>query len=103
MIDTDETTTEPEWTGEVPTEPGNYWMYGWTSAHNRGSPRRRLVKVQKTRSGASIYVTEGRFIYTPALIGLSLWTPAEIPQAPHYQLEKMLGVFLNWDEEEFNG
>ena len=86
-----------EWTSEFPMESGNYWMYGFTSPFDRArnSPRMRLVRVNVNKNGHAFYVTEGHFIYKEDCDGSCLWAKAELPKAPHTQLEAMLGVFIN--------
>lgn len=60
---------EPQWSSEVPTEPGHYWFYG-TSEAERRSPYERTLKSRlcqfRLAGGENKYlavICEGNFIY----------------------------------------
>ncbi len=75
------TRPQPQWTEEVPTEPGKYWFYG---KRFRGSASIEMyfVKVRGTRNSLA-FVADGAFIFPNAPNEASgFWMPATLPDPP---------------------
>ena len=55
------------WTKGLPTEPGDYWFYGYrygkVSCGNEASPKFMRMRVTMTVNNYLMYVTEGQFLY----------------------------------------
>ena len=79
--------TERVWTTEWPTEPGDYWFYGWRSKfgfENRLSIRMALVRALfagQTSVRSLIFVCEGGFMFEREG-GRGKWASAELPEPP---------------------
>lgn len=72
-----------KWTVEWPTEPRDYWFYGWdfgnTGLNKNDKPRLHFVKVR--RGAVSLFYDAGsHFLYKRDAIGM--WTPIRLPTLP---------------------
>lgn len=82
---------EITWSEEWPTEPGDYWFYGWTWLDNtmerNGPPKYHHVQVHVTAGGARVYIARGNFMYKSNLVRnyerhVGVWTPVTFPEPP---------------------
>ena len=67
----------PQWSEQVPTQPGLYWMFGFITCDN-ARPRVYLAEATLL-PGGMMYVIDGYHISMSQLVGRSLWIPATPP------------------------
>ena len=77
--------TDNQWTTEYPKRVGNYWFYGWASAHSRDSlrvkPFYRWVKVRQTRNSL-MYCTDAEILFPASNPMMGLWKKFDLPDIP---------------------
>lgn len=72
--------TPPVWSREWPTEPGDYWFYGWTHECAKGNPRMGLAQVCQIANGLA-HIVRGALAYeSDGAEGF--WTRATLPDPP---------------------
>lgn len=69
-----------KWTEAWPTEPGYYWLYGWTYHYRDRSAELYYVKVRRIANGFA-YITDGHFLYM-AEGAKGIWQPVVLPILP---------------------
>jgi hypothetical protein len=73
------------WTWDWPTEPGEYWFYGWRwgpGGLNGTKPAEMcLVKARLSATGSVFYVTNGHFLHK-AEGAKGKWRKANVPSPP---------------------
>ena len=73
--------SEIVWTLDWPTEPGDYWFYGWSFGCFGEKPKMHLAECRKISSGV-IYIINGHFMWrNRGHVGR--WTPTVFPEAPY--------------------
>jgi hypothetical protein len=83
-----------EWIEEWPTEPGNYWFYGWTWCDKNyenvtgTQPKCELIEVFPTSSGV-IRILRGQFMYKSER-HIGLWAKAETPVPYAHELQALI-------------
>jgi hypothetical protein len=79
-----------EWTDEWPTEPGEYWFYGWEHGKREDMEKPPEMSFVRARQGrdSMFYVAGGHFIYRQEAVGK--WTKANLPDPPTLDLEREL-------------
>ena len=73
-----------EWTTEWPTEPGMYWLYGWTFTTGYTKPPSfHYVQVRMSGNSRAMYITEGNFMWNNGRDGMGIWQPVSFPDVPN--------------------
>ena len=78
--------TRHEWTIEWPTEPGNYWFYGYRFRSRTSPPELNLVKARGVRNGVALIV-EGSFMFREEG-AYGVWIKANLPDLPSLPREE---------------
>lgn len=78
-------TKDKEWSTEIPTEPGQYWFYGYRygkeSCGRKQEPVFVYVEVRGVSGGKTMMVGEGQFMFK-AEIEEAHFLPINLPEAP---------------------
>ena len=69
------------WTETWPTEPGEYWFYGWCFWNRDEPPKLHFVRAYRSGDGGIAFVAEGHFAYS-AEEGYGMWQPVDLPEPP---------------------
>lgn len=80
------------WTNQWPTEPGEYWFYGWCWGSRARDPQMHFVRASRTgppEHPGLVVVTDGHFLWQSEG-GLGLWCPAKLPDAPDVALQALV-------------